>query len=586
MATKIQGITIEIGGDTSPLASALSSLNKTINSTQSELKNVDKALKLNPESTVLLAQKHKLLEDQIINTSQKVAQLKEVEKELQSRRDADKTNENLEKQLRAVQRELSNTESGLGKLKTEYTNNIKTAKEYGTKLDDNISKHKTFKERLSDVIKGLRNFVTGNREAGDSAKSSATELNAATEIWNKFSGAVSNAAKKLFDFIKSAGEKADDLNTLAAKTGLSTEELQKMEYAAHFVDVEVETMTGSMTKLVNNMDTARKGSGAAYEAFSRLGIKITDNNGELRNSNEVYYEVIDALGKVYNATERDALAMDIFGKSAQDLNPLIKAGSEQLRAYGAEAEAAGIIMSQETLNGANQFHDALEKLRLTLEGVATAVGAELAENLVLLVEGLTPLINAIAQIIGFIGKIPAPVLYIIAIIIMLLTTFVKVSSTISMVTGVIKMMNPTLWITVGIIMAIIAALIALIALIVVLTKKKDDFKEISGSITELTNSVGADNITSSVNSVPRYAHGTNYHRGGAAFITEYAPEQLSLPNGTNMVVMPRGTKVDPNVTIGAGGGDVFNISINAKDVQDINDIVDLAHRARQDRRAR
>lgn len=583
MATKIQGITIEIGGDTSPLASALSSLNKTINSTQSELKNVDKALKLNPESTVLLTQKHKLLEDQIINTSQKVAKLRDVEKELQKRRDADPSNKDLEQQLRAVQRELSNTEIGLGKLKAEYTNNIKTAKEYGTKLDDNINKHKTFKERLSDVIKGFKNFVTGSREAGDSAKSSATELNAATEIWNKFSGAVSNAAKKVFDFITGAASKADDLNTLAAKTGLSTEELQKMEYAAHFVDVEVETMTGSMAKLVNNMDNARKGSGAAYEAFSRLGIKITDNNGELRNSNEVYYEVIDALGKVYNATERDALAMDIFGKSAQDLNPLIKAGSEQLRAYGAEAEAAGIIMSQETLDGANQFHDSLERLKLMLEGAATSAAALAAGGLTDLLEALMPIFLMIVQMIALLGKIPTPVIYIIGIIITLVATFAKVTSTVSSVTGVIKMMNPEMWKTVGIIMAIITALIILIALIVTLTGKTKDLGQVGQSIGQISGQVG--NIDASGN-IPRYANGTNYHRGGAAFITEYAPEQLSLPNGTNMVVMPRGTKVDPNVTIGAGGGDVFNISINAKDVQDINDIVDLAHRARQDRRAR
>ena len=102
MATKIQGITIEIGGDTSPLAKALSSLNKSINSTQSELKAVDKALKLNPDSVVLLTQKQKLLEDQILSTSGKLDSLKQIEQELQSRREADPSNENLEKQLRAV----------------------------------------------------------------------------------------------------------------------------------------------------------------------------------------------------------------------------------------------------------------------------------------------------------------------------------------------------------------------------------------------------------------------------------------------------------------------------------------------------
>lgn len=73
--------------------------------------------------------------------------------------------------------------------------------------------------------------------------------------------------------------------------------------------------------------------------------------------------------------------------------------------------------------------------------------------------------------------------------------------------------------------------------------------------------------------------------GGVAFITEFAPEQLSLPNGTNMVVMPRGTRVNPNVSAGRSGGDTYNITIDAKNVREFNDIVKMAQNARQRRRA-
>lgn len=148
-------------------------------------------------------------------------------------------------------------------------------------------------------------------------------------------------------------------------------------------------------------------------------------------------------------------------------------------------------------------------------------------------------------------------------------------------------MNPTMWKTVGIIMAIITALIALIALIVVLTDKTEDVGKVGEAIERMSSDVG--NVDVSGSKIPRYATGTNYHRGGLAYITEYSPEQLSLPGGTNMVVMPRGTKVKPNVSstlsAGAGGGDVFNISINANNVKEFNDIIRLAERARQERRA-
>ena len=60
-------------------------------------------------------------------------------------------------------------------------------------------------------------------------------------------------------------------------------------------------------------------------AFGTLGVKVSKNNGDLRSANDVYFEVIDALGQVRNETERDALAMQIFGEEAQKLNPLIEA---------------------------------------------------------------------------------------------------------------------------------------------------------------------------------------------------------------------------------------------------------------------
>lgn len=551
MATKIQGITIEIGGDASPLARALSSLNKSINSTQSELKAVDKALKLNPDSVVLLTQKQKLLEDQIKNTSAKFDSLKQIEQELQSRREADPSNENLEKQLRAVQRELSNTEAGLKGLEGAY----------------------------SETGKQAENVSVGSTNMAESVGKSATEINAKIEIFNRFAEAVAKVAEKLFSFITDSAEKADDFNILSAKTGIATDELQKLTYAAQFVDVSVDTMTGSISKLINNMDSAKNGTGTAAEAFQKLRINVTDAHGQLRDGNTVFLEAIDKLGKISNETERDAIAMDLFGKSARELNPLILEGSARLKELGAEAENAGIIMSQDTLDGAANFNDTMDRLRLTLEGIATSIGAELADSLTELLEAITPIILAIAKLISLIAGIPAPVLYIIAIIITLVTTFAQVTKGISAAKGMIDLMNPSMWKTVGIIMAIVTALIAVLALIVAISGKKDDLTGIGKSIGQITDSVG-------VKDIPQYAHGTNYHRGGAAYITEYAPEQLSLPSGTNMVVMPRGTKVTPNVSVGAGGGDVFNISINARDVREFNDIVRLAEGARQQRRAK
>ena len=76
MAGRIQGITVEIGGDTTKLQTALKGVNSEIRNTQSQLKDVDKLLKLDPGNTELLAQKHRLLGDAVKETKEKLETLK------------------------------------------------------------------------------------------------------------------------------------------------------------------------------------------------------------------------------------------------------------------------------------------------------------------------------------------------------------------------------------------------------------------------------------------------------------------------------------------------------------------------------
>jgi phage-related protein len=144
---------------------------------------------------------------------------------------------------------------------------------------------------------------------------------------------------------------------------MSTESLQAYKYAAELVDVPLETLTASMAKQVKSMSNARDGSKNFMDAYKRLGVSVTDANGNLRDSDKVYWETIDALGKVSNETERDALAMQIFGKSAQELNPLISQGSAGIAALTDEAKRMGAVMSQDSLNALGKFDDSVQRLK-------------------------------------------------------------------------------------------------------------------------------------------------------------------------------------------------------------------------------
>ena len=585
MATKIQGITIRLDADTNPLAKAFSDINTKISTTKTELKGIEKGLKLNPDSVILLSQKQEVLSEQDKNTGERLEILKNLEKEVEEQRKNDPTSKDLEQQYRAIQREILATEDSIKKLNAEQKSTTARVKELGSAVDDSGKKHKTFKDKVADVVGKLKDFVKGSKDAKESVKETATEMSSKIEILENFGNAAGNIASKLFDIITNAAQSADEITRLSDVTGLSTDTLQKFQYAAQLVDVEFTTLQDGLKTLTKGMSDAKKGTGEASEGFAALGIKVTDSRRQLRDSEEVFYEVIDALSKVRNTTERDAIAMQIFGESAQNLNPLIKQGSAALKEYGKQAEDAGIIMSEEALSGANELNDKLYALKATIEGVATAAGAQMAEGLTNMLESFAPIIKVLGEFILLLSNIPGEVVVIVGIIASVITLLIKVYNASQSLLGFIDAFNPKAMKTTAIILGIVAAVTALLILIAALSDKKDD-------INQITNSVGqyrqdAVSYSNGNNSrPPRYANGTEYHRGGVAFITEFTPEQLSLPNGTNMVVMPRGTKVSPNIESYAAGGDNIYVTIDAKNVQEFNDIVRMAKSAKAERRAR
>ena len=297
MATnRIKGITIDIGGNTTQLTKALADVDKSLKDTQTQLKDVNKLLKLDPTNVELLRQKQDLLSKAIESTKTRQDELK---KALEQAKSAGDTEEN-RRQQDLLQRELIETEQRLKGYETEMVNSGKATDEAGDAMKNANKSASTFGDTLKAKLTGEA-IVSGVKKLGGALK----------------------------DLALSSITLSDDLATQATVTGLSTDALQEYNYMAELVDVSVDTITGSMTKLTKSMTSARKGTGDANDAFKKLGVSVTDANGKLRDNEDVFNEVIDALGTVANETERDALSMEIFGKSAKELNPLIKAGSDK-----------------------------------------------------------------------------------------------------------------------------------------------------------------------------------------------------------------------------------------------------------------
>lgn len=191
-------------------------------------------------------------------------------------------------------------------------------------------------------------------------------------------GLLITAEKKLMDVTKEAAEKAKETENQSLITGMSPEEIQELEYVSAIIGVSTDKISDAQKTIITNMQSAKNGGEEYIKMFSDLGIKITDANGELRDSNEVFYEVIDALSEMQNKTERDAAAMAIMGESARDLNPIISQGSDILKQYAQDAQDTSYVLSTEQVAALADVDEKYQELQLRQEAVRKQLAAEFA----------------------------------------------------------------------------------------------------------------------------------------------------------------------------------------------------------------
>jgi len=380
MAGTIKGITVQINGDCTNLQKALSEVNNKGKDLNTELSQVTRLLKFDPSNVTLLAQKQQLLSEAIANSSSKLDTLKNVQAQVDQQFQSGDIGE---EQYRAFEREIAACEGKLGSLSKQQdelgsTSSSASAevKDLGSKLDDTGTKAISF----GDILKA--NIVSDAIVGGVKAIGSA----------------VSSLASGLIGTASSAAEYADNVATLATQTGLATDTIQGMQYAAELLDVDVEAQTKGLSKVVKAIGSATA-AGQDYITISDgLSVSLYDANGKLKSSEDVYYDAIDALGSMTDSTEQEVAAQSLFGKSYQDMMPLIKAGSSGLKELSAQAEANGYILSGSALDALNSYKDSLDTLNNQKTAFTNAVGAVMAPALKIFTDSATDATVALTQL--------------------------------------------------------------------------------------------------------------------------------------------------------------------------------------------
>lgn len=402
---------------------ALAEIKSGLNVLKSELNLASEQFRDNADSVEALTKKNDILDRTILTQKEKIEQ---IEKALQSSASAygeadERTNRwktqlnNAQAELVKMERALKDNEDALQKAQKE-TDGTTTA--FG-KLKKALSDTKeqgggikglfaNLKEEFSgndEVVRGLGDALTDVAgkfgiqlpEGAQKAVESLNGIHAGAALAVTGLGlvvaAVVKTEKALISMTKKSAEYAKEIKTFSSVTGQSVESLQEFDYAAEMIGVSSDRIRDSLKETTNKMQEARDGNKATAAAYAKLGVSITDANGNLRSAEDVFYDTIDALGQMENRTERDALAMDLMSESAQELNPLIDAGSGALKKYADEAHDMGYVLDNEALTALTEVDDAYQRLQKSQESAKNQLSAEFAPYLTEFYEKITKLIK-------------------------------------------------------------------------------------------------------------------------------------------------------------------------------------------------
>jgi hypothetical protein len=399
MASNIKGITVEIGGDTGPLDKALKGVNQTTRDLQSELKQVEKALKLDPGNTVLLEQKQKILADSVQNTKTKLDSLKEAQRQVAAQFSKGDIGE---EQYRAFQREVIKTEQELKRLETQAKNsNVELSK-----------------------IKGAAEGVASasGKVAGTMAPATVAIVAMGTAAFNAGSDLIESQNKVDVAFKDSAGVVNDWSETTLEKFGIAKG--TSLEMASLFGDMG--TSMGLSTGAAATMSTSLGGLAGDLASFKNIGIDQAQD--ALKGVFTGEGESLKTLGVVMQDSTLSAYAAaNGYTKTYTEMTQAEKVGLRYAFVMDATKNAQGDF-ARTSDGAANSVRVAKESMKEAGETIGVSLApivAKAAQAIAGLVQGFTnldpgtkkvilvvlALIAAIAPVAGIISGVAVVVAF-------------------------------------------------------------------------------------------------------------------------------------------------------------------------------
>lgn len=320
----IKGITVEIGGDTVGLQKALADVNKKSNQLNSELREVERSLKLDPTSTILLAQKQQILAEQVRNTSAKLQTLKSVQSQVEQQY---KSGNIGAEAYRAFQRVLLETEQRLESLRDEEEELNETTEETEEETEEAEKKTKNYGKALEGLVtaaaKAGQAILNVAKAAGEMA---INGVKAATQVGSDFESSVSQLAATMGTSVDNISELTEKAKELGSTTQFSASQAAEGLNILAMAGLNAEQQTDAIGSVLN---LAAAGSLSLEQAASYTTGAVKGFGDEMENAQK--YADLMAKGATLANTNVDGLGAALSGASAT------------AKSYGQDAE--GVTLS-------------------------------------------------------------------------------------------------------------------------------------------------------------------------------------------------------------------------------------------------
>lgn len=362
MANKrISGLTVAINADTSNVTKGLDSVSEESKKLSNNLKAVDSLLKLDPTNTELLAERQKLLSQNVETTSKKLEMLKAAQEDVNKAFEAGSISDS---EYIAFQRELVNTQKRLDDMTKTEDDAASATKNLAKEVDSADAESGKFGETLKNgVVAGAKMAATAVAAVGTAA-----------------TAAVTGVVKMASD----TAQLGDEIDKQSQKLGLSAEAYQEWAFIMEHSGSDIDKMSTSMKKLA---DAATEPTEAITTAFQKIGLSMDEIAG--MSQEELFSATITALQGMESSTERTAIANDLLGKSAMDLGALLNTSAADTEAMRQQVHELGGVLSDDAVKNSAAFQDSLQNLTVSFDGIKNGIASDFLPSLTNMMDGIT-----------------------------------------------------------------------------------------------------------------------------------------------------------------------------------------------------